>query len=75
MANPPFQATGGGAPQGPMMQQFPKFMQMMRGRDAQRMLDDLVSSGQVSQAQLNAVQQRYQQIGGIFNRFKGMFGF
>ncbi len=74
MPNPIFNALGGGAPQGPMMQQFPKFMQMMRGRDPQQMLNELVSSGKVSQAQLNAVQSQARQIGGMFDQFKGMFG-
>ncbi len=74
MANPLFQALGGGAPQNPMMQQFPKFMQMMRGRDPQKMIDELVSSGRVNQAQLDEVQKRAQHVGGMLNQFKGMFG-
>jgi len=74
MANPFFQALGGGAPPNPMLQQFPKFMQMMRGKDPNQMINELVSSGQVSQDQLNAVQQRAQQVGGMFDQFKNMFG-
>lgn len=74
MPNPIFNALGGGA-QNPMMQQFPQFMGMMKGRDPRQMLNELVSSGKVNQDQLNAVQQRYQQIGGMFNQFKSMFGF
>lgn len=74
MSNPLFQAMGGGAPQTPMMQQFPKFMQMMRGKNPTAMLNDLVSSGRVNQAQLNAAQQQAQRVGGMFEQFKGMFG-
>ncbi len=59
----------------PMMQQFPKFMQMMRGKDPNQMLNDLISSGQVNQDQLNAAQKQYQQMGNMLNQFKGMFGF
>lgn len=75
MPNPTFNAPGGGAQQNTMMQQFPRFMQAMRGEDPNQMLNDLVSSGQVSQAQLNAVQQRCQKISNMFSQFKGMFGF
>ncbi len=74
MPNPIFNALGGGSPQNPMMQQFPKFMQMMRGRDPQKMIDELVSSGRVNQAQLDAVQKQAQQMSGMFEQFKSMFG-
>ncbi len=74
MPNPIFNALGGGMPQNPMMQQFPKFMQMMRGRDPQQMINELVSSGKVNQAQLDAAQKRAQQMSGMFEQFKGMFG-
>ncbi len=74
MPNPIFNALGGGMPQNPMVQQFPKFMQMMRGRDPQQMLNELVSSGRVNQAQLDAAQKQYQQVGGMFDQFKAMFG-
>lgn len=75
MANPIFNALGGGMPQNPMMQQFPRFMQMMRGRNPNDLINQLVSSGQVNQAQLNQVQQQARQMSGMFNQFKGMFNF
>lgn len=75
MSNPIFNALGGGMSQNPMMQQFPRFMQMMQGRNPNEMINQLISSGQVNQAQLNQVQQQAQQISGMFNQFKGMFGF
>jgi len=71
--NPIFNALGGGMSQNPMMQQFPKFMQMMRGRDPQQMLNELVSSGKVNQTQLDAAQKQAQQLGGMFEQFKSMF--
>lgn len=74
MANPLFQALGGGMPSNPMMQQFPKFMQMMRGKDPNAIINRLVSSGQINQAQLNQVQQQAQQMSGMFEQFRGMFG-
>ncbi len=73
MANPLFNALNGGR-QNPMMQQFPKFMQMMRGRDPQQILNELVSSGKINQAQLDAVQKQAQQMGGMFDQSKGIFG-
>lgn len=75
MANPLFKAMGGGNSSQPMqfLQQFPRFMQQMRGKDPNAMLQNLVSSGKVSQQQLDAVQQQAQQMMGAFDQFKGMF--
>lgn len=47
-------------------QQFQQFMSQMQGRDPKAMLDELVSSGRVSQEQLNAAQQRAQELAGLF---------
>ncbi len=74
MANPIFSALGGGATRNPMLQQFPKFMQMMKGKNPTEMLNELVSSGKINQAQLNEAQRQAQQMGGVFDQFKGMFG-
>lgn len=57
------------------MQMFPQFMQQMRGKNPNDILNQLVSSGKVNQAQLNQAQQMAQQMAGQFDRFKGMFGF
>lgn len=73
MPNPLYNALGGGG-QNPMMQQFGQFMQQMRGRDPQQMIDDLVKSGRVSQQQLNQVQQQAQQMKGMLDGMRGMFG-
>lgn len=75
MANPVFNALGGGIPQNSMMQQFPKFMQMMQGKDPNEIINQIVSSGQISQAQLNQVQQQAQQMSGMFDQFRKMFHF
>ena len=56
MPNPIFTALNGGGQQPNMMQQFQAFMQQMRGQDPNALLNQLVSSGQVSQAQLNQAQ-------------------
>lgn len=74
MPNPIFTALNGNQ-QPNMMQQFQAFMQQMRGQDPNALLNQLVSSGQVSQAQLNQAQQMAQQMQGAFDGMRGMFGF
>lgn len=64
MSNPVFKALGGNQPN--MAQQFQRFVQQMQGRDPRAMIDELVSSGRVSQQQLNAAQQRAQHIAAMF---------
>lgn len=54
---------------------FPEFMQMMKGRDPNQILNEMVRSGQVNQQQLDAVQKIASQKMGVFERFKSMFGF
>lgn len=74
MANPIFNALN--ARQQPnMMQNFQSFMQQMRGKDPNAIISQMVSSGRVSQAQLDQVQRQAQQMQGMFNGMKGMFGF
>ena len=75
MPNPIFNALHSGGQQPNMMQQFQSFMQQMRGQDPNALLNQLVSSGQVSQAQLNQAQQMAQQMQGAFDGMRGMFGF
>ena len=66
--NPFYQAMN---PRPNMMQQFQSFMNSMQGRDPKAMLNDLVSSGRVSQEQLNAAQQQAQQLANIFQSMPG----
>ena len=67
--NPFYQAMG---PKPNMMQQFQSFMQQMRGKDPNAMIQELVSSGRVSQQQLDQAQKQAQQIA---NTFQSMPGF
>lgn len=71
MSNPLFQALGGGPN---MVQQFTQFMNQMRGKDPNAMIQELVSSGRVSQQQLDQVQKQAQQMQGMFEGMRGMFG-
>ncbi len=62
MANPLFQALGGGKLPGPMgnfqqmMQQFRQFQQSFQG-DPKAEVEKLLQSGKISQQQLNQLQQ------------------
>ena len=71
--NPLFQAMGGNR-QPNMIQQFQQFMNQMRGKDPNAMIQELVSSGRVSQQQLDAAQKQAQQMHGMFDGMRGMFG-
>lgn len=59
----------------PLMQNFTNFMNQMKGQNPRSIINQMVQSGQISQQQLNAVQQRAQQMNGIFGQFKNRFGF
>lgn len=69
--NPFYQAMN---PRPNMMQQFQSFMQQMRGKDPNAMIQELVSSGRVSQQQLDQAQKQAQQMKGMFEGMRGMFG-
>ena len=71
--NPFFQAMGGNR-QPNMMQQFLQFMNQMKGKDPNAMIQEMVSSGRISQDQLNQVQKQAQQMSGMFEGMRGMFG-
>ena len=75
MANPVFEAIGNKRSQPDMAQQFQRFMEQMRGQNPQQILNDLVASGKVSQQQLDAAQKQAQQMQGVFNGMRNMFGF
>ena len=68
--NPFYQAMGGNR-QPNMMQQFQSFMQQMRGKDPNALIQELVSSGRVSQQQLDAAQKQAQQIANTFQSIPG----
>lgn len=69
--NPFYQVMG---PKPNMMQQFQSFMQQMRGKDPHAMIQELVSSGRVSQQQLDQAQRQAQQIANTFQSMPGFPG-
>ncbi len=74
MANPFFKSMGN-TPQENMFSQFQNFMNQMKGRDPNAILNEMISSGKVNQSQLNTAQQQAQQLMGQFDSMKSMFGF
>ena len=69
----------GGQTQNPIGGQFQQFMGQvkgqMQGRNPQDVINQMLTSGQLSQQQLNAIQQWAQQIAPMLNGMKNMFGF
>ena len=61
--------------QNPIGGMFQQFMGQMQGKNPQEMINQMLTSGQLSQQQLNAIQQRAQQIAPMLNGMKNMFGF
>lgn len=59
----------------PMMFQFNQFMQQMRGQDPQKVLEELVKSGRVSQKQLNDAQKMAKAIGSQLESVRKNYGF
>lgn len=74
MSNPIFAALNKGNSQPNMAQQFMQFMNQMKGKDPNQMINEMVSSGRISQEQLNQVQQQARQMQGMFEGMRGMFG-
>lgn len=58
-----------------MLSQFPQFMNQMRGKDPNQILQQMMQSGRVNQQQLNQAQQMAQQMASQMDQFKSMFGF
>lgn len=73
MSNPIYQAMNGNR-QPNMMQQFRRFMEQMKGQDPNQIIQQMVSSGKLSQAQLDQAQRQAQQMQGMFDSMRGMFG-
>lgn len=68
--NPFYQAMN----QPNMMRQFQQFMNQMRGKDPNQIINEMVSSGKISQQQLDAAQKQAQQMQGMFEGMRSMFG-
>ena len=75
MPNPIFNMMNKGNSRPDMMSQFKSFMGQMKGKNPNEILNNLVSSGQVSQSQLNQIQAQAQQMKSHFSNMKSMFGF
>lgn len=73
MGNPFFGIMGGGGRPN-MMHQFQQFMSQMQGKDPNVIINEMVQSGKLSQDQLNQVQQQAQQMSGVFDGMRSMFG-
>lgn len=54
---------------------FQNFMNSMKGKNPNDLLNYMISSGQINQQQLNFAQQKAKEIEGQLNSYKGMFGF
>lgn len=63
------------AQNGGLENNFFGFMQQMRGQNPRQLIDQMVQSGQLTQQQLNVVQQKANEIGDVFGQFKSRFGF
>ena len=72
MSNPLFNALGGKKSPN-MMQQFQQFMQQMKGQDPNKILNELVSSGKVTQQQLDQAQKQAQQMQSMFQPLRTMY--
>jgi hypothetical protein len=71
--NPFFNAMGGNK-QTNMMQQFQQFMNQMKGKDPNAVIQDMMQSGKITQDQYNQARQQAQQMQGMFEGMRGMFG-
>ena len=71
--NPFFNAMGGNK-QTNMMQQFQQFMNQMKGKDPNAVIQDMMQSGRITQDQYNQARQQAQQMQGMFEGMRGMFG-
>lgn len=68
MANPLFQQLAGSNKGNPMLQRLMQFKKMING-DPQQIVQNMISSGRISQAQVN---QYAQQANEIYRQFKDL---
>jgi hypothetical protein len=59
----------------PIQQQFNMFMQQMKGQDPNQILNQLLSTGRVSQNQINQAQQKANDMKNQLDNMKKFFGF
>ena len=58
----------------PLQMKFNQFMQQMRGQDPNKLIQQLVSSGKVSQQQLDAAQKQANAYKSQFENMRKTFG-
>lgn len=68
MGNPLYQQLGGAGRGNPMLQRIMQFKKMVTG-DPQQIVQNMISSGRISQAQVN---QYAQQANEIYKQFKDL---
>lgn len=54
---------------------FIQFMNSMKGKNPNEIINGMVRSGRINQQQLNIAQQRAKQMSSFFDGFRSMFGF
>ena len=55
--------------------QFIQFMNSMKGKNPNEILNGMIKSGKINQQQLNVVQQKAKEVSGLFDGMRSMFGF
>ena len=73
MSSPIYQAMNGNR-QPNIMQRFQQFAEQMKGQDPNQIIQQMVSSGKVSQAQLDEAQRQARQMQGMLESMRGMLG-
>lgn len=73
MSSPIYQAMNGNR-QPNMMQRFQQFAEQMKGQDPNQIIQQMVSSGRVSQSQLDEAQRQARQMQGMLEFMRGMLG-
>lgn len=68
--NPLFNALGNNQVSG-----FMNFMQQFKGQNPRQIIDNMISSGRLTQDQLQQVQQKAHQMESQFESMKSVFGF
>lgn len=58
-----------------MLQQFPNFMQMMRGQNPDAILQNMKQTGRITQQQIDQATQQANSMMQQMSQFKAMFGF
>lgn len=74
MANHLFNLLNGNSGQNSQIAQFQKFMESMKGKDPNAIINEMIQSGKLTQAQLDQVQAQAKQMQGQFNGIRKMFG-